>query len=535
MKLSTRLGILVLNAGLGLALMAGAALYSLHVSLMENHRSQIRTLLTLAGKQVAHFQDQEQGGRLTRAEAQRRAIEAMSGLRDKNVYVFARDGNNLVLVHPDKRKLGKADPGETLPDGRTLVQAYHDVLRDADFGFVQIRTRRPNGSVPLPKLNAVMRVPGWDWTIGTGVFLDDIDQAFDSLALNLLLIGFAILAVATALAWLVARSIYRVIGGEPDQASRTALGIAAGDLTLDIHNCDRNSLMGAIAAMQGSLRDMIERLQDGAMNLAQSVNGLSGQMRRINDAALQSTRATSATSMEIESMSACSSQVTVCAEETENNSLRSCKLAGEGEALVNQAAEEMQRVSGRIEGASNLIGSLAQRSREIDGLAMEIKEIADQTNLLALNAEIEAARAGETGRGFAVVADEVRKLAERTTEATQRIAGMVERIQVDTDSVVGSMSEVRPLVLQGVDRAREAAVALREINQGAALALDKIRDMSRVVVEQRQVGRSVAENVESIARMVGESQASACAANGDVDALADLARQFKDSVSSFRL
>ncbi|VEB43765.1 Uncharacterised protein [Chromobacterium violaceum] len=30
------------------------------------------------------------------------------------------------------------------------MQAYDDVLRDADFGFVQIRTRRPNGDVPLP-------------------------------------------------------------------------------------------------------------------------------------------------------------------------------------------------------------------------------------------------------------------------------------------------------------------------------------------------------------------------------------------------
>ncbi|WP_046167496.1 methyl-accepting chemotaxis protein [Chromobacterium vaccinii] len=535
MKLSTRLGILVFNAGLGLVVLAGVALYSLHDSQLEDRRSQIRTLLTLAGQQVSHFQKLEQSGKLSRPEAQRRAIEAMSSLRDKGTYVFARGSDNLVLVHPDKRKLGKNDPGEKLPDGRTLVQAYEDVLRDADFGFVQIRTRRPNGDVPLPKLNAVMRIHGWNWTIGTGVFLDDVDQVFDRLALRLLLIGAGVLAVVIAMAWLVARSIYAVIGGEPYDASRTALDIAAGDLTLSVKSEGRGSLMEAIATMQASLRGMIQSLQRGATDLERAVGGLSGQVERINDAAHQSLLATQGTSREIESMAACSNQVSACAGETESDSLRSCRLAGEGEKLAMLAADEIQLVSGQIASASSLIGGLTDRSREIDGIAGEIKEIADQTNLLALNAAIEAARAGETGRGFAVVADEVRKLAERSAQATERITGMVKRIQEDTGSVADSMSEVRPLVARGVERAKEAAQALREINQGAEHTLDQIRTMAKVATEQAEAGHSVATNVASISQMVDASQASVFEVNGNVEALSALAHQLKDSVAKFRL
>ncbi|WP_283939512.1 PAS domain-containing protein [Pseudomonas sp. R3.Fl] len=63
-----------------------------------------------------------------------------------------------------------------------------------------------------------------------------------------------------------------------------------------------------------------------------------------------------------------------------------------------------------------------QKLTEIVGV---IHSIANQTNLLALNAAIEAARAGDAGRGFAVVADEVRKLANRTREATQQAANMI--------------------------------------------------------------------------------------------------------------
>ena len=55
-----------------------------------------------------------------------------------------------------------------------------------------------------------------------------------------------------------------------------------------------------------------------------------------------------------------------------------------------------------------VIGTLANRSREIGKIVDLITGIAKQINLLALNASIEASRSGEAGRRFAVVAAEVK-------------------------------------------------------------------------------------------------------------------------------
>ncbi|PTU64505.1 MULTISPECIES: methyl-accepting chemotaxis protein [Chromobacterium] len=536
MKLAVRLGGVVLCAGLGLCVVAGFALHTLRSTLLEDRKAQIGSLVHLAGQQVAMYQKQEQSGKLKREEAQRRAVEAMSGLRDKGNYVFARDASDLVLVHPDRRKLGKRDTGGKLPDGRTLVQAYRDALSNGDFGFALVRTKRPNGNEVLPKLNAVMRIPDWNWTIGTGVFMDDVESQFNGLALKLSGIGLAVLAVVTLLAWRVAASIFRLIGGEAEAAAATARAMAAGDLSQTLERApSEGSLMDAFAGMQRSLRQLIERLQDGSAQLERSVGGLSGRMQQIHGQVEQSAAASAGAAETTAGMLDGVAEVSRRSAESESDSANACALADEGEGLVRRAAEEIQAVSGQVAAASGCIGELAERCRAIDVTAAVIKDIADQTNLLALNAAIEAARAGELGRGFAVVADEVRKLADRSGEATRQIAATIQAIQADTDSVVASMGEVGPRVDSGVAMARQAADALQRIRGGAQSARDNIRAVAGAAAAQAEANREVAGNMEQVAGLAGQTRATALAAEAEVEALETLAAGLRQAAASFRL
>jgi len=202
---------------------------------------------------------------------------------------------------------------------------------------------------------------------------------------------------------------------------------------------------------------------------------------------------------------------------------------------VHDASKEIQRAAVQVEDATALIGGLVERSREIGGIALVIKEIADQTNLLALNAAIEAARAGEQGRGFAVVADEVRKLAERTSQATGQITGMIQAINVDTTGVVNGMQSVGPQVASGVDMAEKAGLALRQISEASAVALTNVTEVAAATTEQSQASTSVARNVEQISSMVEESAQSVRAANENVLILEQLADELHQSVARFRV
>jgi len=536
MKLSHRLGAIVACAVLGLLILGSFALHSLRNTMLEDRRESLRTVLMLAKQQVAFYQQQERSGKLTREQAQARALEVLSAMRDgKTAYIWARTTDALGLVHPNPDIIGKVDAGKTWADGRNDFQHYLDAMANSEYGFVELSVAKPGTKIELPKINAVVKIDDWNWVIGYGVWVDDVDSAFWKMAGSFVILGIVILAVVVVLAIIMVRSILSRLGGEPEYAAHIAKEIAGGNLSLHMKRGNGNNLVGSIASMQDSLRSMIDSIQEGSRLLEQSATELSTQMGQIDHASQKSSEATSSTAAAIEELAVSIDHISSSARETEENSLRSSNVAQEGERKVGNAAEMIQNVSLKITASSKLVEGLLQRSGEIGGIASVIKEIADQTNLLALNAAIEAARAGEQGRGFAVVADEVRKLAERTAKATEQITHMIAGVQTDTSSAVTSMQEVLPLVTQSVELAKSAAGELREIANSNLQTLEKVREVAVATAEQTQASTSVAQNVERIAQMVESSAESVRAANTNVTTLTSLSGRLREAVSRFHL
>lgn len=87
--------------------------------------------------------------------------------------------------------------------------------------FLFNSSKRPGGGdAELPKVNAVTKVPDWNWLIGTGVFLEDVDQRFHEYALEFA--AFNILAAGRDRAGRdPTKGIYRSVGGEPAYVAET--------------------------------------------------------------------------------------------------------------------------------------------------------------------------------------------------------------------------------------------------------------------------------------------------------------------------
>lgn len=120
----------------------------------------------------------------------------------------------------------------------------------------------------------------------------------------------------------------------------------------------------------------------------------------------------------------------------------------------------------------NELRSLMQLNEELKQMATEVGEIAGQTNLLALNASIEAARVGAAGAAFGVVAMEVRQLADRSREASERIATKVA-------NVGGAITSVLSNAESSAENERTAVAAA---NDDVQAVLD---DLQSVMAEAR--------------------------------------------------
>ena len=210
----------------------------------------------------------------------------------------------------------------------------------------------------------------------------------------------------------------------------------------------------------------------------------------------------------------------------------SVSIAREGAQQVRNTINGMNNIRGNIQETRTLIKRLGESSQEIGNIVEIIKSIADQTNILALNAAIQANSAGEAGRGFAVVADEVQRLAERSSNATKRIEGLVKTIQNDTNAAVERSTKE---VVDGANIAEEAGTALSKIEDVSTSLASLIERVSESTRKVSTMAENIASDMSQINQMAVTTTENVIKTSDSIENLSVLSQELKNSVSGFKL
>jgi methyl-accepting chemotaxis protein len=201
-------------------------------------------------------------------------------------------------------------------------------------------------------------------------------------------------------------------------------------------------------------------------------------------------------------------QVTGNAASVTRDSAMASEAAQSGASTVEETLAGMQSIKLKVGASAEKVQEMGLRSGEIGAIVETIEDIASQTNLLALNAAIEAARAGEHGKGFAVVADEVRKLAERSSQATKEIGGLIAGIQLTVAEAVKAMDEGSKEVELGVASANKAGKALSDILTAAKAVNDQATLAGNAAAQMSASSSELVSAVDSVSAVVEENTAA---------------------------
>ena len=144
---------------------------------LERYKVQLRNLLTVLVSHLDTLYDLSRQGILTEQQAKKIAAESIKGMEygDKD-YFLVYDNNGVVIAHPDKNIVGKNRSHFVDSRGNYVVKSFLDIAKNKGSGFYSYWFPRRGDNKPVEKLCYIERYGKWNWVIGTGLYIDDIER-----------------------------------------------------------------------------------------------------------------------------------------------------------------------------------------------------------------------------------------------------------------------------------------------------------------------------------------------------------------------
>lgn len=420
---------------------------------------------------------------------------------NKTDYFFAYDEKGYNMAHGTKPEYVGTDRASSVdPNGVFFVKEFLKFIGKTEGGFVPYKFEKTAGKPLVDKVSYIEFYPQMNWIVGSGVYMDEVQQEVGGVR-NKILIGLGVILTAVfCFTWLFSNRLCNQID----------------KISSDLFNEANN------------VAEVATNISKASENLSESTN--------------QQASALQQTSASVEQTSAMISKNADNAKSSMQISTKSQASVEEGKKIINEMISSIHEIS---EGNAEMVKKIDESNQEIGEIVKVIKEIGDktkvindivfQTKLLSFNASVEAARAGEHGKGFAVVAEEIGNLAQMSGNSAKEISELLATsIATVQNTIDKSKTTISVLVSQGENKVNQSA----EIAQSCQKIFDQIvvnvNQVNVMVGEIASASHEQATGIKEINSAVGHLDASGQQNNVMSKQTADYADQLQSQVEALR-
>ena len=622
MQVKTRLVLGGLISFLGLLAVSVVALLLEKSSMLEDRKVKTRHLVESAYTLVLHYQEQEKSGALSPSAAQTAAMQAVKALRyEGKDYFWIHDLGTPVptmLMHPtvpslngkvlDAPVFNSATTGPCRPfctvertaDGKkNIFVAFNDVVAKAGEGFVTYNWSKPKAGGGTTeelyeKLSYVKKIDGWNWVIGSGIYIDDVDARFWQLAAQY---GVIVLLVMLAISFLIRWQLQSII--TPLQALR-AMVVSVQESSdfsrrMDVHSQDElgqiavafNQLMTAQQQAIGEVNSVVRAIASGDFSQRVQVS-LRGDLAIMKDAVNASAQSVDQTMHALQ-------EVMKALYNGDFSQRMSTQIKGELRAAVDNAMQAMQTLIDDVGRVMNAVAQGDMRGRitaegrgDLDSLKKHINDSLDAVShtlrTIHQNTRQVAAASNEASQAISQISDgaqnqmhaigqlanAVRETATSVTDVSRNtesasarsrqsmalvqsgrnkmstmvevvngIAANSEKINKITEVIEGIANKTNLLSLNAAIEAARAgehgkgfSVVAEEVGKLAASSADSTQEITQLVQQAVNEARRAVETVQEVSRDMEQIERSAFEADGMMQRISAALEQQSSAVQS---
>lgn len=509
-----------------------------------------------------------ENGELSEEEAKEKILDFVRTTRYENgEYFIIMNFDYFMIEHPlapvlNNQNLYDMQDKSGLYLTREFVKAGTSESGD---GFIQYSWTKPGEpeDVHFPKQAYVRAMPEWEWTISTGVYIDDINAMKQSIFMRVLGITSAIVIVSIISVVLIALQLSKAT----KELMKKSDQFKAYDFT-EIIDIDQKDELGEVAVSFNKVVDgiklLLEEIKHVSVTILKDAEDIGSEMVTLSESSKLTADATvdisaiiEETTATTENVAEITNEVKSAIEDVSRNATNGAEKANEVSSRAIQLKNDAEKSSSEVtvlyhgvkEGLEDAIQK-ANTVNKINELLDSILNITNQTNLLALNASIEAARAGEAGRGFAVVADEIGKLADMSARMVGDIQETVELVIEAVNNLVGDSNKILNFMEERVlhdyqkliqigdqynDDAQMFNGMMTNLSATSEQITGSIHSINAMVQDVAKATREGSEGVEKILGMITDVSEKSELVTKITNDNVGLVREMDDVVSRFKL